>query len=97
MLREPQIDFELPQKLIGERMTDLQVLELAAALGRVVVTHDVRTMPRWFGIFMERQVCPGVILVPSRMPIHDVIEDLWLIGHLSQAEEWSNQMWRLPL
>jgi hypothetical protein len=97
LLREPQIDFELPQNVIPDRMEDPQVLELAATLDRVIVTHDVRTMPGWFGDFVEHQVCPGMILVPDRMPIRDAIEDLMLIWHLSEAGEWINRMRRLPL
>ncbi|SPF35533.1 conserved hypothetical protein [Candidatus Sulfopaludibacter sp. SbA4] len=87
----------MPQNVIPERMKDPQVLELGAALGRVIVTHDVRTMPGWFLNFVERQVCSGLILVPDRIPIRDAIEDLLLIWHLSEAEEWINQMRRLPL
>lgn len=46
--REPKIDFELPQRLIPEGMRDPQVLAIAASHGRILVTHDVRTMPRHF-------------------------------------------------
>jgi len=42
--REPAIDFVLPQGLIPPGMADPEVLELAASLGRILVTHDVRTM-----------------------------------------------------
>lgn len=97
LLREPQIDFELPQDVIPEKMHDVQVLELGASLGRVIVTHDVRTMPGWFRHFVEDRPCSGLILVPDKMPIRDVIEDLLLIWNVSEAEEWSNQMRRLPL
>jgi len=97
LLREAQIDFELPQNVIPERMQDTQVLELGAKLGRVIVTHDVRTMPGWFRNFIEDHVCPGLILVPDRMTIREAIEDLLLIWHLSEAQEWINQMRRLPL
>jgi len=34
LLREPQIDFELPQTVIPEEMGDPQVLELGAARGQ---------------------------------------------------------------
>ena len=47
LLREPEIDFAVPLNVIPDGMSDLQVLELGT-LGRVVVTHDVRTMPGWF-------------------------------------------------
>ena len=97
LLREPKIDFALPQSVIPSGMSDLQVLDLGATLGRVVVTHDVRTMPRWFQDFVQDRPCPGLILVPEKMPIRDAIEDLFTIWHVSEAEEWINQMRRLPL
>lgn len=95
--REPEIDFALPQGTIPDGMPDLQVLELGAVLGRVLVTHDVRTMPIWFQRFVEDKLCAGLILVPEKMPIREVIEELFTIWHLSDAGEWINQMRRLPL
>ena len=97
LLREPQIDFELPQNAIPEKMGDPQVLELGAARGRVIVTHDVRTMPSHFSAFVADQTCSGLILVPKGMAIGAAIEDLLLIWHVSEADEWINQMRRLPL
>lgn len=95
--REPQIDFELPQKVIPEKMDDPHVLKLAAARGRINVTHDVRTMPDHFSDFVSNLSCPGLTLVPKKMPIKDAIEELLLIWRISEAEEWINQMRRLPL
>ena len=95
--REPGIDFELPQGLMPEGMKDPEVLAVAASLGRVLVTHDVRTMPGHFEGFIRHQECPGLILIPSRLPVGQVIEELLLIWMLSDAEEWINRMRRLPL
>ena len=97
LLRESQIDFELPQNVIPEKMEDPEVLELGAARGRVIVTHDVRTMPDHFSDFVADHLCPGMILVPKKMPIGAAIEELLLIWQVSEAEEWTNQMQRLPL
>ncbi|MDQ2839693.1 MAG: DUF5615 family PIN-like protein [Acidobacteriota bacterium] len=97
LLRQPQIDFGLPQDLIPAGATDPKVLGLGATLSRVIVTHDVRTMPIHFQAFVNKQACAGVILVPTRMVIGDVIEDLLLIWYASEAEEWRNRMRRLPL
>jgi hypothetical protein len=47
LLREPRVDFELPQEVIPEKLEDPQVLELNAARGRIIVTHDVRTRLIW--------------------------------------------------
>lgn len=97
LLREPAIDFALPQAMIPEGMEDSDVLDLAHLSGRIVVSHDVTTMPRWFDQCVEERSCAGVILVPDKIPIRDVIEDLLLIWHLTQAEEWVNRMEWLPL
>ena len=97
LLREPNIDFELPQNVIPEKMEDPQVLKLAAGRGRIIVTHHVRTIPNHFSHFVADRLCPGVILVPKKMLIGAAIEDLLLIWQVSEAEEWINQMRRLPL
>ena len=97
LLREPQIDVGLPQHLIPAGTKDRKVLELGATLRRVVVTHDVRTMPTHFHSFVSNQQCAGLILVPTTIAIGDAIEDLLLVWQVSDAEEWINQMRRLPL
>jgi len=97
LLREPLIDFALPQEMIPERMKDPDVLDLARVSGRVVVSHDVTTMPGWFDLCVEERSCAGLILVPEKVPLRDVIEDLLLVWHLTEAEEWINRMEWLPL
>jgi hypothetical protein len=95
--REPQVDFELPQGCIPEGMMDPEVLGLAASLGRILVTHDIRTMPRHFGEFVANGEPPGLVLVPTALPIRQAIEDILLIWHVSDADEWTNRFRRLPL
>jgi uncharacterized protein DUF5615 len=95
--REPEVDFELPQGVIPEGMQDPEVLAVAASLGRILVTHDVRTMPRHFGEFINRSDCPGLILIPRSMPMGQAIEDILLIWHATEAEEWINLFRRLPV
>lgn len=95
--REPEVDFELPQGVIPEGMPDPEVLAVAALLGRVLVTHDVRTMPRHFGEFITGSDCPGLILIPRSLPIAQAIEEILLIWNISEAEEWTNRFRRLPL
>jgi hypothetical protein len=97
LLREPAMDFALPQAMIPERMQDPDVLDLAYLASRIVVSHDVRTMPGWFEQCVEERRCAGLILVPDQLPIRDVIEDLLLIWHLTEVDEWVNRMEWLPL
>jgi hypothetical protein len=55
-------------------MSDLDVLALAAAQNRILVTHDFRTMPRHFAEFLATgDVSPGVLLVKQRTPLASVI------------------------
>jgi Domain of unknown function (DUF5615) len=95
--REPDVDFELPQGIIPEGMEDPAVLAVAASLDRILVTHDVRTMPRHFGEFLNHSKSPGLILVPRSMPIRQAIEEMVLVWHISDADDWRNRFRRLPL
>jgi hypothetical protein len=95
--REPEVDFELPQGIIPPGMKDPEVLDVAASLGRILATHDVRTMPRHFGEFITAKECPGLILIPSSMPIRMAIEEILLIWRVTEAEEWINLFRRIPL
>ncbi len=97
LIRESAVDFERPESIIPAKTPDPQVLDLAESLGRVLVTHDVTTMPEWFRQCVEKRRCAGLILVPDKLPIRDVIEDLLLIWHVTEAENWVNQILRLPL
>jgi hypothetical protein len=94
--REPELDFELPQGIIPKGMTDPEVLAVAASLSRILVTHDVRAIPGHFGEFIAGSDSPGVLLIPSSMPIGAAIEEILLIWHLTEAEEWTNLFRRIP-
>ena len=78
-------------------MPDPQVLDRADSLGRVLVTHDVSTMPRWFQQCVEQRRSAGLVLVPEKLSIRDAIEEILLIWHVTEPEEWLSQMLRLPL
>lgn len=97
LLREPGIDFALPQVMIPERMKDPDILDLARVSSRIVVSHDVTTMPHWFEQCVEQRSCAGLILVPEKVSIRDAIEDLLMVWHVTEAEEWRNRMEWLPL
>lgn len=77
---------------------DDQVLERAAAGGRVLLTHDVSTLVgRAFERIKAGVVVPGVIAVAQSMPVGAAIEDLVLIIECSASEEWENYVRYLPL
>ena len=55
---------------------DLMVLCHAAADNRVLVSHDLKTMPRHFGEFIQQYDSPGVIIIRQEVTIRDAA--LWL-------------------
>jgi Domain of unknown function (DUF5615) len=95
--REPSIDFQTAHAagLVGLR--DPEVLARAADAGRVLVTHDRKTMPKHFAEFIGHTTSHGLIIIPQKLPVRAAIEDLLLIWTASEAEEWHNRIQVLPL
>ena len=95
--REPSIDFQMAHGagLVG--VPDQEVLVLAAQAGRVLVTHDRKTMPEHFAAFIGHTARSGGIMVPHKLPSRVVVEELLLIWTASEAEEWINHIQVLPL
>jgi hypothetical protein len=82
---------ELPGK------SDLEVLGLAAREGRILVTQNIRTMPRHFAAFLEEgNHSPGVILVPQTTPAAAAIDALVLIWAATEPAEWADRILKIP-
>ncbi len=98
--REPSIDFQLASEAQSGKglrgLSDDQVLAIAAQEGRLLVTHDRRTMPRHFAQFIATTISPGVIVIPRRMPLGVAMDWLVTIWAASEAEEWINLIVPLP-
>ena len=96
--REPAMDFKSAPSADLQGKTDLEVLELARKEGRILVTQDVRTMPRHFSSFLQGDHhSPGVILIPQAVPAAAAIDTLILIWAVTEPEEWVDRIVRLPL
>ena len=95
--RAPTIDFQTAHEASLAGLDDNVVLERAAREGRVLVSHDRRTMPSHFADFIAARPSAGVIIVPKGLAIRRAVEDLLLIWEASEAEEWVNQIDTLPL
>jgi len=79
-------------------MKDPDVLALAAAQKRILVSHDIGTMPRHFRQFRkDGNHSAGVLLVPQNPDVGTAIEELLLIWLASEAQEWENRLAWLPL
>jgi hypothetical protein len=95
--REPSIDFQTAHVagLVG--VPDPEVLALSAQAGRVLVTHDRKTIPAHFATFIVHTPSSGVIVIPQKLPVRAAVEDLLLIWMASESEEWRNRIQVLPL
>jgi hypothetical protein len=77
---------------------DPAVLEWAAAAGRVVVSHDHRTMRAYADErLIGGQEMAGLILVRQDYSLGRAIDDLVLLGETTTAEEWQGTILFLPL
>ncbi|HEY6343318.1 MAG TPA: hypothetical protein VIY49_17625 [Bryobacteraceae bacterium] len=76
---------------------DPEILQKAAEAGRILVSHDRRTMPRHFARFLENHSSLGLIVVPQDLDIGSIIEDLLIVWAASDANEWRDVIGYLPL
>ena len=95
--REPRIDFFTASAMNLTGLKDPAVLALAAREGRVLVSHDQKTMPRHFAELIAHTSSPGLLLIPQHLAISAAVEDLLLIWCTSATEEWVNRIRYLPL
>ncbi|MGA2215711.1 MAG: DUF5615 family PIN-like protein [Bryobacteraceae bacterium] len=96
--REAAIDFRDARDggVIGA--SDSTVLRLAAESGRILTSHDRKTMPAHLARFLESYSSSGVIIIVSQeLDVGAAIEDLLIIWAASDAEEWRNQLGFVPL
>jgi hypothetical protein len=95
--RNPMIDFRTAVAAgIHQGTPDDRVLEVAADDGRVLVSHDLKTMPDHFAQFISNRTCPGVIIVSQSLPIAEATYLLLLIWEAGEAEEYIDSIHRLP-
>lgn len=94
--RQPTLDFQSANEAGLEGIKDPEVLTLAARDGRVLVTHDRKTMPTEFGQFIISHTSSGVLILSQNLPISEAINAIILVWEASTAEEWSNQIMTFP-
>jgi hypothetical protein len=77
---------------------DQAILAWAAAEQRILLTHDLRTMPHHAQTRMaEGESIAGMIWLAQSMPIGNAIEDILTIIEATTPEEWLNRIEYLPL
>ena len=77
---------------------DPVVLEWCAIEERILVLHDLRTIPKYaYERIRDGKTVTGIILVPTDLPIHQSIEDLHILIECAAEEDWTNRLEYLPL
>jgi hypothetical protein len=95
--REPTIDFASASEAELEGVSDPEVLERAAREGRVLVSHDRRTMLKHFrNRLAAGKPSPGLLIVSQGAPIGLVVEAVILLWAVADPTELRDQAYHLP-
>jgi len=95
--RAPAIDFTSAIDAELEGVSDPQVLACAAREGRILVTHDRRTMLAHFRARLDAgKSSPGLLVVSQGAPLGPVVSAIVLAWSASVASDWRNQVHHLP-
>ena len=95
--REPQVDFRTALQGGLRGLDDVQALALAAQDGRVLVSHDRKTMPVQFAEFVRSNTSPGLFIVSQKTDLLSAIEGLLLVWAATEPEEWVNKICTIPI
>jgi hypothetical protein len=77
---------------------DPDVLAWAAGQNRVLITHDLKTVPRHaYERVTAGESMPGVLALAETLPVGQAIEELAIVIECSEQTEWENQVVHLPL
>jgi Domain of unknown function (DUF5615) len=96
--RKPNLNIVRIQDAGLSESDDSAVLEWAAQEGRILLTHDVKTITRYaYQLIDADEPMPGVFEVSRRIPIGVAMEDILLLAEYSLEGEWDKQIRYLPL
>jgi hypothetical protein len=95
--RIPRLDAVTALEIRMSEATDDQLLSWAAQEGRIIVTHDRKTMPMHAAYLMAvGKNIAGLFVVPRSLPLRQAIDDLELMITCSANDEWVNVIRYLP-
>jgi hypothetical protein len=98
ILREPNLEVLHIRDVGLAAAPDPTILEWAATQGRVLLTHDRRTLPPFaYARVTAGQRMPGVFLVSDEMPIGQAIDEVLLAVHCLTPDECKDIVKYFPL
>lgn len=96
--RVDDLDIVRVQDVGLRTVDDPTILQWAADEGRILISHDIKTVPGFAGERLSSGLpMPGVILLRSTLSLARAIDELATVAGASSAEEWNNQIAYLPL
>ncbi|MEM7114874.1 MAG: DUF5615 family PIN-like protein [Chloroflexota bacterium] len=94
----PELDIIRVQDHGLRNTDDRLILEWAAQHERIILTHDLRTMPNFaYERVANQQKMPGILAMKQDIHIGTAIENILLIVECMTAEELADGVLRLPL
>ena len=98
LARNPTLNIVRIQDVGLSGAEDPVVLDWAAREGRILLTHDIKTMPPYaYQRVAAGQPMPGVVEVSSTGSIGRAIEDLLIFADCSRDGEWEGRVIFLPI
>jgi hypothetical protein len=89
---ESSLDFQAAHFARLRTLDDREVLSFAASEGRVLVSHDLTTIPDHFAKFVEANASAGVLIIRQRVSIRHALEEILRVWTETEVEEWINQI-----
>jgi len=94
----PELDLVRAQDIEMKSASDTKLLEAAAKEGRILLTHDAKTMPIYaYDRVKTGQPMPGLVVCSQGISIGSAIADIALLAECSETFEWENRVVYLPL
>jgi Domain of unknown function (DUF5615) len=96
--RRPDLDIVRVQDLALSGADDPTILEWAAKTGRILLTHDVKTVTKFANERTQAGLpMPGVCEVKRSMSLGEAIDQILLLAECSLEGEWEGRVLYLPL
>ncbi len=96
-LRTRDLDLIVAQRVGLCGASDPELLAWAAEHGRIVLTHDRQTMPRFAKVRIRAgEPTPGLIVVADTMHVGEVIDLLWIYIECGAPEDFQNLVFFVP-
>jgi hypothetical protein len=96
-LRSQDLDLVRVQDVGLQGSDDATLLIWADNNGRILLTHDARTMPKHVRDRLAAGFhIPGVLVVDDLAPIGTCIEEIELVAECSEISDWRDEICYLP-